>query len=52
MYFRTWLGVALREFVTKQHLTDYVHMDVKFIKIDEETYIMDFVPNRGAGLCP
>lgn len=44
-YFRKRLGLSSGEYVTKQHLLDYGRTDVTFVKIDEETYLMDFRPN-------
>ena len=42
LYFRSRLGVPSGEYVTLEHLVQYGRTDVKFIKIDEETYFMDF----------
>ena len=41
-YFRERLGVASGEFVLRDHLVNYGRTNVKFVKIDEETYFMDF----------
>ena len=41
------LGVASGQFVTKQNLY-IMGTNVTFIKIDKETYVMDFLPNSGA----
>ena len=43
-YLRTRLSVPLGAFVETQHLLDYGRTDVTFIKIDEETFLMDFRP--------
>lgn len=43
-YLRARLGVPSGEFVETQHLLDYGRTDVTFIKIDEETFLMDFRP--------
>lgn len=47
LYFRKRLGVKSGEFVTRQHLDDYGRKSVTFIRIDDETYLMDFRPNVG-----
>ena len=47
-YIRTRMGLPSGEFITKQHLLDYGRTDVTFIKIDEETYLMDFSPSSEA----
>ena len=44
MYFRRRLGLPSGAFVHKQDLLDYGRTDVTFIKIDDETYFMDFSP--------
>lgn len=41
-YFRNRLGLANGVAVTKQDLERYGRTDVKFIKLDDETYYMDF----------
>lgn len=41
-YFRNRLGLANGAFVTKGDLERYGRTDVDFIKLDEETYYMDF----------
>lgn len=48
-YIRTRMGLPSGEFITKQHLLDYGRTDVTFIKIDEETYLMDFSPSIESG---
>ena len=49
-YLRQRIGVDSGEYVTRQHLLDYGRIDVEFIKIDSETYIMDFRPNLDPGV--
>ena len=41
-YFRNRLGLANGAFVTRADLDRYGRTDVVFIKLDEETYYMDF----------
>ena len=41
-YFRNRLGLANGDFVTREDLERYGRTDVVFIKLDEETYYMDF----------
>ena len=41
-YLRSRIQVDSGIFVTKKHLTQYGRTDVKFSKIDDETYYMDF----------
>lgn len=41
-YFRNRLGLANGEFVTRDALERYGRKDVVFVKLDEETYYMDF----------
>lgn len=41
-YFRNRLGLANGEFVTRDALDRYGRTDVTFVKLDEETYLMDF----------
>ena len=41
-YFRNRLGLANGDFVTREDLDRYGRTDVIFIKLDEETYYMDF----------
>lgn len=41
-YFRNRLGLANGEFVTRDALERYGRKDVIFVKLDEETYYMDF----------
>lgn len=41
-YFRNRLGLANGAFVTREDLDRYGRTDVVFIKLDEETYYMDF----------
>jgi len=48
-YLRDRIGVNPGQYVTRQHLVKYGRTDVTFIKIDDETYIMDFRPNMGPG---
>ncbi len=47
-YIRKRMELPSGEFITKQHLLDYGRTDVTFIKIDEETYLMDFSPSGEA----
>ena len=41
-YFRNRLGLANGAFVTRSDLDRYGRTDVKFVKLDEETFYMDF----------
>ncbi len=41
-YFRNRLGIANGEFVTREHLLNYGRTDVVFLKLDEETFYLDF----------
>ena len=41
-YFRNRLGLANGEYVSRDALDRYGRTDVTFIKLDEETYYMDF----------
>lgn len=41
-YFRSRLGLANGQFVTKQDLDNYGRTDVTFYKLDEEQYYLDF----------
>ncbi len=41
-YFRSRLGLAYGETVTKEHLVAYGRTDVEFYKVDEESYYMNF----------
>lgn len=43
-YFRNRLGVGNGEPVKAEHLIKYGRRDIKFYKIDSETYYMDFAP--------
>lgn len=43
-YFRYRLGISEGERITEEHLVRYGRTDVTFIKIDDETYFMDFSP--------
>ena len=43
-YFRNRLGLANGAFITRADLDRYGRTDVVFIKLDEETYYMDFSP--------
>lgn len=45
-YFRNRLGVPNGAKVTREHLEKYGRTDVKFLKIDEENYYMDFSQNQ------
>ncbi len=45
-YFRNRLGLEDGAFVTRKHLEDYGRTSVKFMKIDDETYMMDFSPKK------
>ena len=47
-YIRTRMRLPSGEFVTKQHLLDYGRTDVTLIKIEDETYLMDFSPSSEA----
>lgn len=48
-YLRARMGIEPGEYVTRQHLVEYGRTNITFIKIDEETYLMDFRPNMGPG---
>lgn len=48
-YLRARMGVESGEYVTRQHFDEYGRTDVTFIKIDEETYWLDFRPNMKIG---
>lgn len=41
-YFRYRLGLPSGAFITKKALLEYGRTDVDFLKIDDETYLMDF----------
>ena len=41
-YFRERMGLRLGEFVNRSDLENYGRTDVTFVKIDHETYFMDF----------
>lgn len=41
-YFRSRLGLANGQFVTREHLERYGRTNVDFYKIDDETFYMDF----------
>ena len=41
-YFRRRMGIPLGEKVTMEHHDRYGRYDVEFLKLDEETYLMDF----------
>lgn len=41
-YFRNRLGLANGEYVTREALEKYGRKDVVFVRLDEETYYMDF----------
>lgn len=45
-YFRDRLGLDSGQYITRQHLEDYGRTSVKFMRIDDETYVMDFSPHR------
>lgn len=47
-YFRLRLGLASGEYVRYQHLQRYGRTHVKFEKIDNETYRLDFSPKASA----
>ena len=47
-YFRLRLGLASGEYVRYQHLQRYGRTHVKFEKIDNETYRLDFSPEASA----
>ena len=42
LYFRQRLGLQSGEYVRYEHLEEYGRLEVEFIKIDEETFFMDF----------
>lgn len=42
-YFRNRLGLANGAYVTRDDLTRYGRTDVKFVKLDEETFYMDLI---------
>lgn len=44
-YFRNRLGLANGEFVTREALDRYGRTDVRFIKLDDETFYLDFSNN-------
>lgn len=44
-YLRDRMRVPSGEYVTRQHLERYGRTDITFIKIDNETYLLDFRPN-------
>lgn len=41
-YIRNRIGVPSGTFVTRDHLEKYGRTDIRFTKIDDETYLMDF----------
>jgi len=43
-YFRSRLGVGNGEPVRNEHLINHGRTDIKFYKVDDETYYMDFAP--------
>ncbi len=45
-YFRNRLGLANGAFVTRADLDRYGRTGVKFVKLDDETFFMDFSPYR------
>ena len=45
-YFRDRLGLEDGAFITRKHLEDYGRTSVRFMKIDDETYMMDFSSKR------
>ncbi|MGC6537639.1 MAG: restriction endonuclease PLD domain-containing protein [Candidatus Puniceispirillaceae bacterium] len=45
-YLRERLGVNSGEYVTEQHLLDYGSSDIVFTRLDDDTYFMDFRPNK------
>lgn len=45
-YFRNRLGLANGSKISKKDLLSYGRTDVKFVKIDDETYAMDFSPPK------
>ena len=51
-YIRHRIGVPLGTFITRKHLVDYGRLDIRFTKIDNETYLMDFRPNLEQGVAP
>ena len=44
-YIRRRIGIGSGEYVTRAHLEKYGRTDITFIKVDEETYYLDFSPN-------
>ena len=48
-YIRSRIGVRNGEFITREHLLNYGRTDITFMKLDEDTYVMDFRPNFGPG---
>lgn len=44
-YLRTRMGLESGQFVSKEHLLAYGRTDVTFVKIDNETYLLDFRPD-------
>ena len=45
-YFRNRMGLEDGVRVTREHLKSYGRESVKFMKVDDETYIMDFAPPK------
>ena len=48
-YLRARMRVGSGEYVTREHLVEYGRTDVTFMKIDPETYLLDFRPNYDPG---
>ena len=49
LYIRNRLKVVSGDFVERRHLDAYGRTDISFMKIDDETFYMDFRPNFGPG---
>ncbi len=47
-YFRKRLGLESGQYITRSHLENYGRTTVAFMKVDDETYIMNFSPHRDA----
>ena len=43
LYFRNRLNLASGEFVTREHLEKHGRNSIRFYKVDDETYYLDFV---------
>jgi len=49
-YIRQRLGIPLGTFMEHKHLLEYGRLDIRFFKIDNETYLLDFHPNLEPGI--